>query len=500
MGEPNEQNETHPADIVFDWNKSLTASFTGEEITTDAGVMLLRDVDEALGLTRSLASGLCDSRDPAFTTHPLAQLLRERLYMVALGYEDTNDARTMRNDPALKLAVRGAGAESFRAPLGSQPTISRLEHEILLPKDADGKLTADALRNLETLEDAPLRWIETVAKKHSTPERLVLDVDSTEDTVHGKQEGAAYNTYFGNMAYHPLYAHLGDGMGDLVKAKLRPGNVYTSNGVVEFTEPLVPRLLAMTRALHVRGDSGFAIPEYFANLEAHDESAQREGKRVSYTIKLKWNAVLGRLAEPHLTRDVGRPPNHVVERFVELRYKADGWPRERRVVLLVKFTPGELLPDTSFIVTNEPIEKASGEAVYAFYRRRGDDSENRIKEIKSDIKSGRTSCRSFDSNRVRLAFACLAYQLAHWTRTLGRKPGSKNEDPPAHAPTISALQLLVLKIGARLLLHARRAHLLMASSSTAQSLFHAIRSRIQVVASAAVGSLIRVPLNCVRTA
>ena len=495
MGEP---RETNPDEITFDWNQSLVMSFTGDEVSSNAGVMLLRQVDEVFGLTRATSGALHDSREKAFTTHPLVELLRERLYMLALGYEDTNDARTMRDDPALKLAVRGAGAEAFRAPLASQPTVSRLEHEILLPRDGEGKLTAEALRNLETLEDAPLRWIEIVAKRHVAPARLVLDLDSTEDRVHGKQESASYNGYFGSMAFHPLYAHLGDGMGDLVKAKLRPGNVYTSNGVVEFTEPLVPRLLALTTTLHARADSGFADPVFMAQLEAHDERARREGKRVLYTIKLKANAVLGRLSESHLKRDVGRPPNHVVERFVELRYAAESWPAERRVVLLVKFTPGDLLPDTAFIVTNVPVEEASGEEVFRFYRRRGDDSENRIKEIKSDIKSGRTSCHSFDSNRVRLAFACLAYQLAHWTRSLGRKPGSKDENPPAHAPTIQALRLLVLKIGARLLLHARRARLLMASSCTAQRLLLDLCSRLRIVAAAAAGTLVRVPLNCVR--
>lgn len=496
MGEP---NETHPEEIEFDWNSSLTASFTGESVSSNAGVLLLRDVDEGLGLTRSLAPKLRDSREPSMTRHPLIELLRERLYLLALGYEDTNDARTMRDDPALKLSVRGAGAEAFRAPLGSQPTISRLEHEILLPRGADGNLTEAALVNLAVLEDAPLRWIETVARKHKAPDRLVLDLDSTEDTVHGKQEGAAYNTYFGSMAFHPLYAHLGDGIGDLVKAQLRPGNVYTSNGVVAFTDPLVPRLLAMTRVLIGRGDSGFADPKLLALFEAHDERVRPEGKRVLYAIKLKSNAVLARLAEPHTKRGPGRPPNHVVEHYVELRYKAESWPAERRVVLLVKWTPGDLFPETAFIATNMSEEDMSGEALYAFYRRRGDDSENRIKEIKSDIKSGRTSCHSFDSNRVRLAFACLAYQLAHWTRCLGRKPGSKTEEPHPSAPSIQMLRLLALKIGARLLLHARRARLLMASSCTAQSLFHAIRSRIRAVVRAAAGSLVRAPLNCVRT-
>lgn len=495
MGEPEEALDDGP--ITFDFNPSLEVSFTGGAITSDAGALLLRQLDESFDLVKSLAASLHDRRDPAYVTHPLAELLRERMFMLALGYEDTNDARTMRDDPALKLAVRGRGAEAFRAPLGSQPTVSRLEHEILLPRDTAGNLTPEALRNLEVLEDAPLRWTEIVMARHKTPERLVVDLDSTEDRVHGKQEGSAYNGYFEHDAFHPLFAHLGDGLGELVKGKLRPGNVYTSDGVVEFVEPLLARLLAMTSTVYVRGDSGFAVPELFDHLEACDAKAHAEGKRVLYAIKLKCNAVLERLAAPHLTRSVGRPPNHPVMRYVELAYRAESWTRERRVVLAVKFVPGEMFPETAFIVTNATAADVPAEEISDFYRRRGDDSENRIKEAKNDIKIDRTSCHAFESNRVRLALATCAYLIAHWVRTLGRSAGKGTAPPPA-APSLKTVQGLLMKIGARLLLHARRAYLLLASACTVQHLFRAIQARLRLVARAAPASLVRLPLSVVR--
>ena len=492
MGEPEGVRDGAP--IVFDFNPSLEVAFSGGAITSDAGSLLLRQLDESFGLVTSLAEELYDPRDPAYVKHPLVELLRERLYLLALGYEDTNDARTMRDDPALKLAVRGRGTEAFREPLGSQPTVSRLEHEILLPRDGDGEPTAEAWRNLELLEDAPLRWTEIVMARHKAPERLALDLDSTEDRVHGKQEGSAYSGYFEHDAFHPLFAHLGDGLGELVKATLRPGNVYTSAGVVHFVEPLVPRLLAMTREVHVRADSGFAVPELFDHLEALDSKARAEGKRVLYTIKLKHNAVLDRLALPHLTRSVGRPPNHPVMRYVELAYRAESWTRARRVVLAVKFMPDAMFPETAFLATNATEAEADGQATSEFYRRRGDDSENRIKEAKADIKIDRTSCHSYESNRARLALATCAYLIAHWVRTLGRRGGEGKTPPPA-APSLKTLQRLLLKIGARLLLHARRAYLLMASACTAQSLFRAIHARLRLVASAPPASLVRVPLS-----
>jgi hypothetical protein len=496
MGEPIDPANEDP--IVFDFNPSLEVSFTGGAITSDGGSLLLRQLDEALGLVSSLGAGLYDPRDPAYVKHPLVELLRERLYMLALGYEDTNDARTMRDDPALKLAVRGRGTEAFRAPLGSQPTVSRLEHEILLPRDEDGEPTREAWRNLELLEDAPLRWTEIVMARHKAPERLALDLDSSEDRVHGKQEGSAYSGYFEHDAFHPLFAHLGDGLGELIKARLRPGNVYTSAGVVDFVKPLVPRLLAMTRVVHVRADSGFAVPELFEHLEALDAKARVDGKVVLYTIKLKHNAVLDRLALPHLTRSVGRPPNHAVMRYVELAYKAESWTQVRRVVLAVKFMPDAMFPETAFLVTNATAAEVAAEASSEFYRRRGDDSENRIKEAKTDIKIDRTSCHSFESNRVRLALATCAYLIAHWVRTLGRRAGEGKMPPPA-APSLKTVQGLLFKIGARLLLHARRAYLLMASACTAQSLFRAIFARLRLLASAAPASLVRVPLSVVLT-
>jgi hypothetical protein len=490
-------------EITFGWNKSIRMSFTGGEITSNAGVMLLRDLDDALGLTDELAAALRDPRDPAYVAHPLVEILRSRLYMIALGHEDTNDATALRDDPALKLAIRGPGVEEFRDPLASQPTVSRLEHEILLPRGADGKLTPDAEHNLAVLEDTPLRWTERFMALHQLPSRLVLDLDSTDDEAHGSQEGAAYNGHFGFKAFHPLHAHLGDGLGELVKSRLRAGNVHTADGVVEFVEPLLPRLLSMAaEALWTRADCGFAKPAFFEQLEAADERAAKDGKRVRYAIKLRSNTTLAALAEPFLKRPVGRPPERVVEHFFDLEYRAQSWSKARRVVLLVKHVPGELFPETAFIVTNARPEEMSAEEVVLFYRRRADDSENRIKELKTDLAGGRTSCHSFESNRVRLALTACAYLLAHWCRSAGRRPAepaAPGAPRPAHAaaPTIQMLRLLLLKIGARLLLHARRAYLLMASSCTSQALFFSVRERIRTLAEATARSLVRVPLNSV---
>jgi hypothetical protein len=487
--------ETNRGRIAFDYNPSLVVSFNGGEITSDAGVLLLRQLDETLGLTDLLAQSLCDPRNRQQLTHPMVELLRERVYMLCQGYEDTNDARTLRNDPALKLAVRGRGAEAFRAPLGSQPTVSRLEHEILLPRDREGRLTATALRNLEVLEDMPLRWTERVLERHQRPERLVVDLDSSEDRVYGKQEGATYNGYFEHTAFHPLFAHLGDGFGELVKATLRSGHVYTSNGVVDFCRPLLPRLLALTQKLCVRADSGFAVPELFEHLEALDENGQRTstGKRVRYVIKLKHNSVLDRLADPYTKRGPGRPAKHTVTRYAELSYRAESWQRARRVVLVSRFRPGELFAETAFLVTNATVDEFDAAELDAFYVRRGDDSENRIKEAKGDVKIDRTSCHAFESNRVRLALTTLAYLLGHWVRTLGREPQS--HVPPPNAPSLTTLRLLVLKIGARLLLHARRVHLLLSSACPAQELFRALVHRLRTFALAAPRSLVRLPLS-----
>jgi hypothetical protein len=268
--------------------------------------------------------------------------------------------------------------------------MSRLENEVL---GTEAGLTA--------LEDGLTRSNDALMKRKNK-QRLIVDVDSTEDPAHGKQEHVAFNGHFGKNCFHPLFAFTSDG--DCLRAKLRPGNVHSADGVVDFLDPIVKRYRSRFILFWLRGDAAFAAPEVYEYCE---------GERVTYFIRLPANAVLNRLIDPYLSRPVGRPPKSGIQiRVVDLRYRAQTWDRERRVVAKIEWHDGELFPRIGFIVTNS---RLTGGKVVKVYNGRGD-VENRIKEGKNTLRWDKTSCRRFAANQARLLMGVLAYNLLHMLR------------------------------------------------------------------------------------
>jgi hypothetical protein len=207
-------------------------------------------------------------------------MVRQRVYQIAAGYEDCNDADFLRIDPALRLAI-GKGDEAG----ASQSRLSRLENEVLCTE-----------AGLQALGNSLTRSNDALMRRKKK-QRLIVDVDSTEDPAHGKQEHVSFNGHFGKNCFHPLFAFTSDG--DCLRAKLRPGNVHSAEGVLEFLDPIVKRHRSRFILFWLRGDAAFADPEVYEYCE---------GERVTYFIRLPANAVLNRLIEPYLTRPVGRPP------------------------------------------------------------------------------------------------------------------------------------------------------------------------------------------------
>jgi hypothetical protein len=299
--------------------------FQGAEITSDTGFLLLREVDERFNILGPIESELEDPRSWVHGNHAQLQMVRQRVYQIAAGYEDCNDADFLRIDPALRLAI-GKGDEAG----AGQSRLSRLENEVLGTQDGLNALEAALTRSHDAL------------MKRKKKQRLVVDVDSTEDPAHGKQENVAFNGHFGKNCFHPLFAFTSDG--DCLKAKLRPGNVHSADGIVDFLDPIVKRYRSRFVLFWLRGDAAFAQPQVYEYCE---------GERVTYFIRLPANAVLNRLIDPHLTRPVGRPPKSGVQiRLVDFRYQAQTWERERRVVAKIEWHDGELFPRIGFIVTN----------------------------------------------------------------------------------------------------------------------------------------------------
>jgi len=232
--------------------------------------------------------------------------------------------------------------------------------------------------------------------------RLIVDVDSTEDPVHGKQEGAAFNGYFEQVCYHPLFCFTSKG--DLWGAKLRPGNAHSAEGVLELISPLVDRYRSWFKQFWLQGDASFANPSLYEFCE---------DLRITYFIRISSNSGLKRLIGPHLKRPVGRPPESGVQvKVIEFQYRAESWDRPRRVVCKIEWHMGELFPRVGFIVTNSKLE---AQQVITIYNGRAE-IENRIKEGKNTLRWDKTSCRRFTANQARLLIGCLAYNLLHMIR------------------------------------------------------------------------------------
>jgi hypothetical protein len=254
---------------------------------------------------------------------------------------------------------------------------------------------------LTTLEQALTRSNDALVRKKKK-QRLILDVDSTSEPAHGKQEHVAFNAHFGKNCFHPPFAFTSDG--DCLRAKLTPGNVHSAKGVLEFRDPIVKRYRSRFILFWLRGDAAFAAPE------AYEES---ESERVTYFIRLPANAVLNRLIDPYLTRPVGRPPKSEIRiRVVDPPYRAQTWDRERRVLAKIEWHDGELFPRVGFIVTNSKLPAGK---VIKVCNGRGD-VENRIKEGKSALRWDKTSCRRFAANQARALMGVLACNLVHMLR------------------------------------------------------------------------------------
>jgi len=432
--------------ISPEFDKSVKIDFTGETVTSNAGVMMLAELDNKIGIIGGIASRLDDPRNPDFITHSMHGLLSQRLFAIAAGYEDGDDADDLREDPAMR---RATGRKKDETLLASQPSISRLENGILLTG-----------RNLDVIKvsnlDAAITYYKMKRAKH-----IWLDIDSYESPVHGKQDGSAYNGYYGSDCYHPLVLH--DGFGFKLKVELRAGNEYTSTGAAAFLEPVLQRLRAEGFKIHLTADSGFADPDIFKLCSRY---------LVIYYIRLKSNAVLQREVAHLLTRPPGRPPKGPLVRYASFHYKADTWDCLRRVVAKATHNPGEMFAEIYFLVTNSPV--ANKEAFRRYGKRRGR-AEQRNDEGKNMMFSTRLSCHKEPANDVRLQLYTLAYNLMVLFRRLALTGDERKW-------TIETIRLRLMKIGARVTGGGRYTRFLFAAGPALQRLIANIFNRIRRLA------------------
>jgi hypothetical protein len=407
-------------------------------ITSDAGLLPYRELDNRLGLTDTGADAVADARTGKNGRHRLAGLLRQSVFGRLAGYEDVNDADRLCRDPAIRWvvgdrAITGSAASASQMGRFETKWLSRPEH-------------------LAALADLPGQWIDKVHQRRP-PKIIVFDMDSSESPTYGEQEGSAYNGHFGCTCYHPLFVF--NQFGDVERCTLRPGNVHSADGWRAVLEPVITRYRGIEKRLYFRGDAAFANPEIYEFLEA-------EG--YGYTIRLPANSVLQHRIGYLLKRPVGRPPHEVRRYYANFSYQAQSWKKSRRVI---EWHPGELYPRVGFIVTNLA---RSAERVVAFYNQRGT-AEQWIKEGKGAIKWTRLSCRTFAANAVRLQLHALAYNLGNFMRTLAM--------PKTAQPwSLTSLCEKLIKIGAKVVSHGRYVTFQMAEVAVSRQMFVDILSLI----------------------
>jgi len=429
--------------LTLNFNRQIKLSNDGGSLSSDTGEFIFREFDEKIGFSETLTKYLQLNDERLYFIHSNENLLRQKIYQIIAGYSEDDAADQLTNDPVFTQVI---GTEA----LASQPSLSRFfarfDHE-----------------SIEQLNQANQELLDKVHQVRDS-KALIIDLDSTHADTYGKQESASYNSHYGTVGFHPLVAF--DGVtGDFLKAQLRPGNVYTSNGVVEFIKPLIehynekfPEIIPF-----LRGDSGFAVPALYdlCELEA-----------VYYVIRLKSNANLQRLADELHPASVPSDTTKTEIYYEETEYQAKSWSKPRKVIIQSVRPAGEMFFVHSFFVTNL-IDAFSPKDVVNAYQKRGT-MENYIKEAKNGFGLDKMNSHSFQVNESKMMLSLLAYNLTNWLRTLCFPEGQKSIQ-------IETIRTRLIKVASKLVKSGRSLYFKLSSSFVYQEFFWKVLQRIQLL-------------------
>jgi hypothetical protein len=443
--------------------RTVQARFDGGALTSDGGAVLLREVDRVTGLLAQFTACFRDARDPARITHAVSALVRQRVYGLALGYEDLNDHDQLRHDPLFAVLAEAA---DLTAPLAGKSTLNRLELSAATVAEAERykKIAVDHAA-------VDCVFVDAFLQAHPVPPpEVVLDLDATDDPVHGAQEGRFFHGYYGCYCYLPLYIFAGE---HLLGARLRTADRDASAGAVEEVERIVAQLRVVwpTVRIVLRADSGFCRDALMTWAEAH---------AVDYVFGLAKNARLIAAIPEELAAAAaqcaatGAPARVFAERTYQTH---DSWSRARRVVAKAEqLTPGtadeEGKRNPRFVVTSLAAATIDARTLYEdLYCARGE-MENRIKEQQLMLFADRTSAATMRANQLRLYFSSVAYLLLHALRRLALAGTAL-----AHAQC-QTIRLTLLKIGARIRITVRRVWLALASGCPHAALFARVHATL----------------------
>lgn len=424
--------------LAFRFQPKLCVDFRGGQMTTDPGLLLLRELDERLRLTGPLDRAVEDTRDARYVDHGVGDLLRQRIYQIVAGYEDAVDANLLRHDPTFQAIIDPDGCDD---PLAGQSTISRLEN-------------AANWKDIARLTDVSLTWFLRHGSKlrRRKGQEILLDVDSTDDPTHGHQQLSLFHGKYDTYMYHPLLIFEGH-TGHLLSSRLRPGTAGDARGLLPELRRILPRLRRAFPGAPIvlRGDAGFTSPELRDFLE-------KEG--ITYLLGIPQYKVFHDFTKPMIQRAQqryersGRP----VRLFSSFFYRGKKWPRRRRI--LVKVEVGKQGTNVRCVITNR---KGRAEELFEKYNGRGE-VENRIDELKNDLKADRLSCSRYRANAFRLQLHTLAYNLLHLLRHWLR-------GTPLEKAETSTIRIKLFKVGARIQRTVRRIWFHLASGWPHRTLF-----------------------------
>ena len=437
--------------------RAVVAGFDGGKMTSDAGAVLLGATDRTIGLIERFAGCFTDHREADLIEHKVAALVGQRVFGLALGYEDLIDHDELRHDPVMAiLAGKLEARRSNCAPLAGKSTLNRLERSPTEPSRYH-KISYEAAK-IEGL------FVDLFLDAHAAPPpQIILDLDATDDSLHGHQEGRFFHGYYDNYCYLPLYIFCGR---HLLAAKLRPANIDASAGSVEEASRIVTQIRRRWPAVRImlRADAGFAREGLMSWCE---------NNRVDFLFGLARNSrLVGEIAAElaaaaELSQRTGQP----ARRFKDFAWRTrDSWSCERRVIAKAEWTKGE--PNPRFIVTSLTREEHQARHLYEkLYCARGE-MENRIKECQLDLYSDRTSTHTMRANQLRLWFASIAYVLVCALRRIGL---AHTQFAKASCGTI---RLRLLKIGALVGTSVRRVKLAMPSAFPYQAEYRAAHAAL----------------------
>ena len=428
--------------------RQVVADFEGGRLTTNGGLLALREVDRRLGLTQQLAAVIHDDRDPVWVHHEVKTMLAQRVYALAAGYEDGNDHQHLRHDPALQIAAEVEPHAQW--PLASPSTLSRFEN-------AANHDDCFAMSKVVVEQ-----FITNLEAQGGPTEPLILDFDATDDRIHGTQEGRYFHGHYDSYCYLPLYVFCGH---ELLAAYLRSSSRGEARNTRAILMLLVRRLRQQWPDVEIifRGDSGFCGAKTINWCLKN---------RVDYVLGLKPNKVLKPMIEPLLekVKAAFKPGGEKVRRFEEHRYGAKTWLKSQRVI--ARAVCGELGPDGRFIVTSLSKQDGDAQKIYdEVYCARGE-MENRIKEQQLGLFADRTSCSKMRANQFRLLLSSAAYVLLQALRREGLA------DTDLSQAQVGTIRLKLIKIAARVVVSARRVVLHLSSSYPYRDAFRQLVERL----------------------